>query len=66
MNILRAFIKQLNSRVVEELLLDYYYENADAINSKYREEKRTSGFTTSYKLGFRVWDAAAKIMLKLA
>ncbi len=33
---------------------------------KYREEKRTSGFTTSYKLGFRVWDAAAKIMLKLA
>ena len=33
---------------------------------KYREEKRTSGFTTSYKLGFRVGDAAAKIMLKLA
>ena len=33
---------------------------------KYREEKRASGFTTSYKLGFRVGDAAAKIMLKLA
>ena len=33
---------------------------------KYREEKRTSGFTTSYKLGFRVGDAAAKTMLKLA
>ena len=33
--------------------------------SKYREEKRTSGFTTSYKLGFRVGDAAAKTMLKL-
>ncbi len=33
---------------------------------RYREEKRTSGFTTSYKLGFRVGDAAAKTMLKLA
>jgi hypothetical protein len=33
---------------------------------KYREEKRASRFTTSYKLGFRVGDAAAKIMLKLA
>lgn len=33
---------------------------------KYKEEKRTSGFTTEYKLGFRVGDASQKIMLKLA
>ena len=34
--------------------------------AKYRDEKRVSGFTTSYRLGFRVGDAAPKIMLKLA
>ena len=33
---------------------------------KYREEKKASGFTTSYKLGFRIGDGAAKVMLKLA
>ncbi len=48
MNILRAFIKQLNSRVVEELLLDYYYENADAINSKYRDEKKFIAYLKAF------------------
>lgn len=33
---------------------------------KYKEEKRKSGFTTEYKLGYRVGDASQKIMLKLA
>lgn len=33
---------------------------------KYQEEKRKSGFTTEFKLGYRVGDAAQKIMLKLA
>ena len=33
---------------------------------KYKEENRKSGFTTEYKLGYRVGDASQKIMLKLA
>lgn len=33
---------------------------------KYKEENRKSGFTTEYKLGYRVGDASPKIMLKLA
>ncbi len=33
---------------------------------KYKEENRKSGFTTEFKLGYRVGDASQKIMLKLA
>lgn len=33
---------------------------------KYKEENRKSGFTTEFKLGYRVGDASEKIMLKLA
>ena len=33
---------------------------------KYKEENRKSGFTTEFKLGYRVGDASPKIMLKLA
>lgn len=33
---------------------------------KYKEENRKSGFTTQFKLGYRVGDASQKIMLKLA
>lgn len=32
---------------------------------KYKEENRKSGFTTEFKLGYRVGDASQKIMLKL-
>ena len=32
----------------------------------YKEENRKSGFTTEFKLGYRVGDASQKIMLKLA
>ena len=33
---------------------------------KYKEENRKSGFTTEFKLGYRVGDASQKIILKLA
>lgn len=33
---------------------------------KYKEEGKKSGFTTEFKLGYRVGDASQKIMLKLA
>lgn len=33
---------------------------------RYKEENRKSGFTTEFKLGYRVGDASQKIMLKLA
>lgn len=33
---------------------------------KYKEENRKSGFSTEFKLGYRVGDASQKIMLKLA
>lgn len=38
----------------------------DTFLPKYKEENRKSGFTTEYKLGYRVGDASQKIMLKLA
>ena len=38
----------------------------DTFVPKYKEEGRKSGFTSEYRLGYRVGDASPKIMLKLA
>ena len=59
----REAIKYVKSVVYGE---DEGKKVIETLLPKYREEKRVSGFTTSYKLGFRVGDAAPKIMLKLA
>ena len=59
----REAIKYVKSVVYGE---EEWKKVIETLLPKYREEKRASGFTTSYKLGFRVGDAAAKIMLKLA
>lgn len=37
----------------------------DTLLPKYLSEGKKSGFITSYKMGFRVGDGAAKVMLKL-
>lgn len=58
----REAIKYVKSVVYGE---EEWKKVIETLLPKYREEKRASGFTTSYKLGFRVGDAAAKIMLKL-
>ena len=59
----REAIKYVKSVVYGE---EEWKKVIETLLPKYREEKRASVFTTSYKLGFRVGDAAAKIMLKLA
>lgn len=38
----------------------------DELLPKYKEENKTTGFVTYYKLGFRKWDGAEKVLLRLA
>ncbi len=37
----------------------------DVLLPKYIQEGRKTGFVASYNLGFRSWDAAPKVLLKL-
>ncbi len=44
---------------------DDWKKVVDELLPKYREENRTSGFIQCYKLGYRQWDWAEEVLVKL-
>ena len=67
-NYSEADAKRENIRLVKSVIYSEV-EGKKLLNDllpKYIESGRTSGFVCTYKLGYRLWDWAEKILVKLA